>query len=134
MKSFRLIVSLTLFLLISLPMVFGETQCPGNVSMVKYHSLLYSQIAVPVRINDSGPYEFLVDTGSQLTIVEPSLAAELGLKPVATGGVISVTRYADVPMALPDRIEIGPLVVERSMVAIEDLGQLKAMCINKYFT
>ena len=62
-----------------------------------------------------------------LTIIEPSLAAELGLKPVATGGVISVTSYEDVPMALADRIEAGSAIVEHSMVAIENLGQLKEL-------
>jgi len=108
-------------------LVAEASLCPGNVPKFQYQPLDHLQIAVPVRINSSGPYEFLVDTGSQLTIVEPSLAAELGLKPVATGGVISVTRYADVPMALADRIEAGSVFVERPVVAIEDLGQLKEL-------
>jgi len=105
----------------------SSSQCPGKVPMLRYQPLDHLQIAVPVKINGSGPYEFLVDTGAQLTIVEPSLAAELDLKAVAKGGVISVTRYADVPMALADRIETGSVAVEQSIVAIENLGQLKEL-------
>jgi hypothetical protein len=35
---------------------------------------------IPVRINRSGPFGFIVDTGSQVTVIDPSLAAELRLR------------------------------------------------------
>ncbi len=54
----------TSLLLISTSL-FGEAHCSANIVPVRYHSLDHAQIGVPVRINDSGPYEFLVDTGSQ---------------------------------------------------------------------
>jgi hypothetical protein len=95
--------------------------------MLRYRPLDHLQIAVPVRINGFGPYEFLVDTGSQLTIVEPALAAEVGLTPLASGGVISVTRYAEVPMALAGRVDAGAGFAEQSMVAVESLGRLKEL-------
>ena len=38
-----------------------------------------SQIIAPVTVNHTGPYNFLVDTGSQLTIIDSSLAAALHL-------------------------------------------------------
>ncbi|MFC1525912.1 aspartyl protease family protein [Candidatus Latescibacterota bacterium] len=36
-------------------------------------------IVVPVQVNDQGPYQFLLDTGAQTTIVSPELASEIGL-------------------------------------------------------
>ena len=37
------------------------------------------QIVLAVSINHSGPYDFLLDTGTQITMVDPSLAVELHL-------------------------------------------------------
>jgi predicted aspartyl protease len=34
-----------------------------------------------VRVNGSGPYRFLLDTGAQSSVVDPELASELGLSP-----------------------------------------------------
>src|SRR5215469_6260006 len=78
--------------------LFGEAHCPGNVAPLRYHSLQNSQIDIPVSINGSRPYEFLVDTGSQMTIIEPSLAAELQLSPVGHAGVTSGVNRAEVDM------------------------------------
>jgi predicted aspartyl protease len=36
-------------------------------------------IVVPVRINDKGPYDFVVDTGATLTCLDAKLADELAL-------------------------------------------------------
>src|SRR5579864_6236705 len=118
------------FLLLTSTSLFGEAPCPGSVVPVRYHSLDHAQIGVPVRINGSGPYEFLVDTGAQLTVVEPSLAAELGLQASAASGVISVTRYAEVPLALADRVEAGSMVVEHPVIALENLGRMKDLYPN----
>jgi len=107
--------------------LFGQAQCPGNVALVRYHSLDHSQIGVPVRINDSGPYEFLLDTGAQLTVVEPSLAAELHLPTPDAVGVISVTHYAEAPVALAERVEVGSVAAQRPMVAVENLGRLRTL-------
>jgi hypothetical protein len=118
------------FLLLTSTSLFGEAPCPGNVVPVRYHSLEHSQIGVPVRINDLGPYEFLLDTGAQLTVVEPSLAAELRLPARNTVGVISVTHYAEVPVALAERVEVGSVAVQRPLIAVENLDRLRTLYPN----
>src|SRR5256885_12301032 len=40
-------------------------------------------MVVSVSINEHGPLDFLVDTGSNTTVIEPELAAERSLKPTA---------------------------------------------------
>lgn len=63
-----------------------------------------NRITVPVHFEGSGPYPFLVDTGSETTVLSTELAAELGLvasgnRPVAGGiaradvGLIGATRF-----------------------------------------
>ena len=93
---------------------------PWDVETIRYHSLAHSQIGVPVTINGTGPYEFLVDTGSQITIVEPSLAAELELKPQGDIDVSAVGSRSKAELVIPDLIEAadspseGPWLLSRA--------------------
>ncbi len=83
-------------------------------------------MGISVAINGSGPFEFLVDTGSQITILEPSLAAELHLDPAGHADVISDVRRALVDMVRLDRIEADSESVERSLAAVQSLAQIQA--------
>jgi hypothetical protein len=105
--------------------VQGETRCPGDVATIQYHSLNRSQIGVSVTINGSGPLEFLLDTGSQLTIIEPPLATELHVVPVRNAGIISGVRRAEVELTRLERVQMGPYSAERPVVAVQSLAQLQ---------
>jgi hypothetical protein len=126
MHSRQLIFSLSLTLLAP-SVVSGEVQCPGNVAIVRYHSLGGSKIAIPVTVNGSGPYQFMVDTGSQITIIEPSLAADLHLQPQGSINVASVVNSAKVDLVIPELVEAGPYTVHQPLVAVQSLSQLQAM-------
>jgi len=43
-------------------------------------------IALPVYVNDEGPFDFWLDTAGPGIIIEKSLAEELGLEVIDTGG------------------------------------------------
>jgi hypothetical protein len=73
-----------------LPMLQAEPHCPGNVASLRLRLVQRSQIIVQVKINRSGPYDFLVDTGAQITTIYPLLASELHLKIQGTTGVVGV--------------------------------------------
>ena len=115
------------FALRAASVVSGEVRCPVNAETLRYHSLDGSQIAIPVTINNSGPYEFLVDTGLQVTIVEPSLAEELGLKRAGNADVSAVGNHSKAEFATPDLIEVGPLAVRRPTVVVESLAKIQAL-------
>ena len=118
-----LIVSLATM---TLPALQAEAQCPGNIASVTPRFVGRSLIVVPVRINHAGPYDFIVDTDSQLTIVDPSLAAELDLKSEATIGVSSVGNYARASVAVLDTLEAGSHIVDKPLVVVHDLSQVQA--------
>ncbi len=40
-------------------------------------------------INHTGPFDFMVDTGSQLNVIDPRLAAQLNLKSQGTVGLVT---------------------------------------------
>jgi hypothetical protein len=57
---------------------------------------------VAVSVNHSGPYNFLLDTGTQVTMVDPSLAAELHLNTQGSAEVAGVGFLASAPSAQPN--------------------------------
>ena len=84
MTAFKRVASLALaFTALAatmVPTLRAETHCPGNVASLRLPGTSRSRIIVPVTINHAGPYDFLLDTGAQVTMVDPSLATELNLK------------------------------------------------------
>src|SRR5258708_30845339 len=83
-------------------------------------------IVIPVRVNQTGPYDFIVDTGSQVTAIDPVLALELGLKSQGTVGLISVDRYAQASVTVLDSLEAGANVVEKPLAVLNHLRQIHA--------
>ena len=71
-----------------------------------------SRMTVPVNIGASGPYRFLVDTGSERTVIARELAQSLGLGAGTTATVHSLTEVGAIRTAL-----IPALVVGRRTVA-----------------
>ena len=105
--------------------VNAEPHCPGNVDSLRLRLIQNAQIIVPVTINQSGPYDFLVDTGAQITSVDPALAKALDLKIQGTTGIIGVGNYARTPYTTLDSVQAGSEVVEQVMAVVQDLGQIQ---------
>jgi hypothetical protein len=103
--------------------VHAEPRCPGNVDSLRLRLIQNVQIIVPVTINHRGPYDFLLDTGAQITTVDPALARVLDLRVEGTTGIIGVGNYARTPFTTLDSVQAGSQVVERVMAVIQDLGQ-----------
>jgi Aspartyl protease len=72
----------------------------------------HALIVIPVKVNQQGPFDFMVDTGSQVTVVDPSLAAELSLKPRGTVGLVSTASYAHASISVLDSLEAGFKTIE----------------------
>jgi hypothetical protein len=81
---------------------------------------------IPIRINQAGPFDFMVDTGSQVTVIDPSLAAELNLKPQGRVGLVSVGRFAQASVAVLDTLEADSKVVEKSPAIVQDLRKIQS--------
>jgi hypothetical protein len=109
----------------ALAAVNAEPHCPGNVDSLRPRLIENVQIIVPVTINRSGPYDFLLDTGAQITTVDPALAKALDLKIEGTTGIIGVGNYARTPFTRLDSVQAGSEVVEQVMAVIQDLGQIQ---------
>ena len=75
---------------------------------------------VAVSVNHSGPYNFLLDTGAHMTMVDPALAAELHLNTQGSAGVAGVGFLASAPFAQLDLLEVGSHAVANQKVLVFD--------------
>jgi hypothetical protein len=128
MKSTRhiqLLAAVSLALTI-LPAIEAEPRCPGNTASVTPRFVQHALIVIPVRINQSGPFDFMVDTGSQVTVIDPLLAAELNLRPQGRVGLVSVASVAQASVTLLDKLEAGSHAVEKSPAIVQDLRPIQA--------
>ena len=111
---------------IALPMLDAEARCPGSVASVTARFVQGALIIIPVRINHKGPFDFVVDTGSQVTVADPSLASELDIKPQGAVGLVSVANYAKASIAVLETLEAGSQTVDKPFVLVKDLEQIRA--------
>jgi hypothetical protein len=74
------------------PAPAAETHCPGNVASVPSRFVSGHQIVLAVSINHTGPYSFLLDNGTQITMIDSSLAAQLHLANQGAACSVSTTR------------------------------------------
>jgi predicted aspartyl protease len=70
-----------------------------------------SMIIVPVNINGSGPYDFLLDTGSSKTIVDRKLAEELGLPLLGEKNIVGVLAFARMSVVRVSSLSVAGAVV-----------------------
>ena len=105
MKSPKRIWLLLAALAVALPAAAQDE--PADSETVAYLPDETSRMTVPVNITGSGPYRFLVDTGSERTIISRELAQQLRLEPGATAVVHSMTEVSDIRTAIIPSLDLG---------------------------
>jgi hypothetical protein len=125
MTTFMWFASLVLATTI-VPAPAAETHCPGNAASVPLRFVNRHQIVLAVSINQSGPYNFLLDTGTQVTAVDPSLAAKLHLETRGAAMVAGVGSLQSAPYAQVD-LQVGSQSVAGQNVLVYDLRGLHAV-------
>src|ERR1700751_2160283 len=103
----------------------AETRCPGNIAGLRPRIVAGALLVIPVKINQSGPFDFMVDTGSQLNVIDPALAAQLQLKSRGTVGLVATAAYSRAPVGILDSFQAGSQLVLRPLVVIQDLGPIQ---------
>jgi predicted aspartyl protease len=107
--SLNLIPAALLPLLASLPLAVGQDA--GNqaseVDLVAIGMDRSARMTVPVRVLEKGPFNFLIDTGAQNTVLSRGLANELLLVPSARARLIGIAGSQDVDTVNIDQIDLG---------------------------
>lgn len=85
----------------------AESPCPANVKAVPFRSPKQHQVVVQVSINHAPPSDFLLDTGTQMTVLDRSLAAELHLATTGNANVAGVSLQGQSAFAKVDSLQVG---------------------------
>ncbi len=91
----------------------------------------YQRMTVPVTIEGKGPFRFMIDTGSQATVITQTLSDKLQLKPVGTATVVGMASAEPVELVQLNGLEFAarvfdnisaPLLEERNVGADGIIG------------
>ena len=125
MTNFKSFASLVLAATI-VPALPAETHCPGNVASLPFHFVNRHLIVLAVSINHTGPYDFQLDTGTQFTMIDPSLATGLHLETQGAAIVAGAGSRQSAPIAKLDLLEAGSDSVANQRVVVYDLQNLRS--------
>ena len=82
------------------------------------------RMVVPVSINGRGPYDFLLDTGAAMTMVDERVARDLALRPITRVRLGTFTGAPSMPMARVETISVGLQSLSNMEVLYFDLRKL----------
>ena len=109
MPHWILAASAPLALLTALPIAAGQnaaTEASG-VDIIKTDGDGHQRLTVPVRIGANGPYDFLIDTGAERTVLARGLAERLGLIPNGRATLVGVAGSIAVDLVDVDEVSLG---------------------------
>jgi hypothetical protein len=102
------------------------TRCPGDIEGLRPRVVAGALLVIPVMINQTGPFDFMVDTGSQLNVIDPALAAQLNLKSQGTVGVVATAAFSRASVGVLDSLQAGSQRVLKPLAVVQDLGSIQA--------
>ena len=106
---------------VSAPPLDSQTQTDS----LTFESDSTNRMTVPVRLGGSGPYNFLVDTGSERTVISRQLASQLGLQPGRSARLHSIVGAGPVNTAIIPRLSLSKRQVgsiEAPMLEASNMG------------
>jgi predicted aspartyl protease len=81
-------------------------------------------ILVPVRVNDEGPFDFILDTGAGTSLLSTELAKQLGVKIIGAKEGQSAGGKVSVSLARVDSLAVGETRLPAIDVGIVDLSHV----------
>ena len=104
---------------------YAKAHCPGNVPALYPRMVAGALLVVPVMINHSGPYDFMIDTGSQLNVIDFALARQLDVKSKGTIEVAAIATAFQAEVVVLDSVDSGSLSVLKPLALVHDLRAIQ---------
>lgn len=118
--------SVLLVLLYLVSRTFADTAEPRQApSLVPFRLVGGFAVILPVMVNGHGPYDFMLDTGTTIMVVDLDLGHELALEPQAQGTVTTLAQKLSASIAVVRRVDFGPMREQNIEVMIRDLSGLR---------
>jgi predicted aspartyl protease len=106
--------------------VFASAQTqPASIAQFKL--LNGYLIVIPVTVNGAGPYEFLLDTGTNTTLVSAEFARQLRLRPIDRIELVTVAGSQIVPRARLESLTVGAKTAKKVEALFSELREARAV-------
>jgi predicted aspartyl protease len=111
-----------------LPVLAGQDggQQASETDVIAAASDRSDRMTVPVRMGAHGPFNFLIDTGSQNTVISTKVAESMALKPTARAKLISVIGTEMVDTVELEQIDLGRRSFYGVLAPLLDAGNIGA--------
>jgi predicted aspartyl protease len=96
-------------------------------SSVRFKLVEKGFIVVPLTVNGQGPFQFLLDTGTNTSIIEPGLAQQLKLRPRDRIELMTVAGPQVLPRIHLGSVVLGSALAENLEALIGDLGSIRTL-------
>ncbi|MGA9585347.1 MAG: retropepsin-like aspartic protease [Terracidiphilus sp.] len=126
----RALLTATIF--IGATILNSESPCSANLAVQSSRSTSNRhQVILQAYINNAGPYAFLLDTGSQVTVIDESLASELHLQTSSKARLVGLSLQGQGgKYALVDSVRVGENVKVDGLYVLT--FDMKAMDAARY--
>ena len=104
----------------------GTAQEIVDVEILKTRTDAEHRMTVPVRIGEQGTFHFVIDTGSQTTVLSTALARQLALAPAGTARVVGIGGSETVPTAIVEELGLGKRALYSLEVALLEAEHIGA--------
>lgn len=105
----------------------GFCQCGYAQSEIRFRLLHDAIIIVSLTANGQGPFDFVLDTGTDSTIVDPSLARQLSLAALDRIRLTTLAGDATLIRSSLRTLALGSASVENLEVLVQDLAELRKL-------
>lgn len=83
------------------------SQQASDTDVIAINTDRNQRMTVPVRLGDHGPFNFLIDTGSQNTVISTSVAERMALRPTSKARLIGMAGIETVDTVELDQVDLG---------------------------
>jgi predicted aspartyl protease len=120
-------LAVSLLLLFCAASAHASAAAPDPTTNLPVRTIGGYLMVVGVSINNRGPFDFLVDTGTNTTLIDPELAKELGLTPKDNLQLASLASATNVSRYYLQTFRVGPASVSNQEALAVPLPQLTAL-------
>jgi predicted aspartyl protease len=104
----------------------GASQSLSAQSVVRFR-MVNNLIVISLKSNQAGPFDFVLDTGADTTVVDPSIASQLSFVPSARIRQTTLSSVQTVMRGCIPSLSAGSVHVDNVDVLIQDLSVLRKM-------
>src|SRR3546814_214282 len=108
------------------PQQVGPDLADRNTEILDLGLDRHDRFTLPVTIDGFGPFNFMIDTGSQATAITEGIHSQLGLPSLGTATLVGMASRREVQMVELDRLVLGSRTINNVAAPVLQRGNIGA--------